>query len=650
MSSKTSKKRISSKPDCEDEPNKKRCHSTPGDRNRTPRPPKSSARKKGQKTLTQIQFVPSSRTNVEDVDIEYEQSPVERQMSKRRKKTRKSVQSDTLTQMDFLLPAVIDKENDEIIEDELVHDLSTPPRTKSKSRVVREAPLARAVHNRTAKRKAMEQLTFSNNEYPLLNSPPQQSNPAVPRQASTPVTPSRPGPQICRREIPSSQSPPDTPLSVRIRRSSREPSRSPLRERSLNVPTPIRATSKATNPPRQLEVADSLDGDNEGSPILAQSGVTSKPSRICYMPGHLRVGTESQMTDGKGTIEHTSSPTPSQHVDGGDPGISRATQIKSEAGEPNEDEGAGDLNEYSFLSGVEPPAAYAAMESRYDCGPQLSEEGHEERRLASNTAIPDLGTPTVNDQVANGNNPCRLGRASSELSISDFDDPSPHEASSTENVAAIPGSAPASTPERATETLPPPLYQLTSPPRGPGTESQLDNAWREMSPAPQLSPDMIPSSQPSSPDPHRYAPISPPALPTSPRRTNSFIVPPLPQQPAPIPPSQATTVDCSSPQASHPLPLHAGTKSPPQKLSSPVVRRWEDSPRRLSSPSLPTLSSSPVYTRKGGEVSCTGYGSGVWDGKRLTDSQLLPDSLMNASLIGPPGWGTQDSLEEEEEE
>lgn len=40
-----------------------------------------------------------------------------------------------------------------------------------------------------------------------------------------------------------------------------------------------------------------------------------------------------------------------------------------------------------------------------------------------------------------------------------------------------------------------------------------------------------------------------------------------------------------------------------------------------------------------------------WNGVRLTDSQLLPESLLNDSLIGEgAGWGFREEGEEEEGE
>ncbi|KAL8826606.1 MAG: hypothetical protein Q9191_003701, partial [Dirinaria sp. TL-2023a] len=471
MSSKTSKKRIANVTDGEDEPNKLRFHSTPRDRYRTPRLPRSSTIKKGQKTLTQIQFVPSSRTIIDDVDLEYEESPVERQSTRRRRKTRKPVQSDTLTQMDFLLPASPGKENDEIVEDELAHDPLMPLRTRSSSRAIREVPLARAIHKPTAKRRAMEQLNFSDDESALLNPPAQQNASAVPRQDSTPATPPRPGPRMWRREIPSSQSPPDTPLSARARRSSREPSRSPLRERSLNVRNPIRTTSKAAMPPRRQEVADSMDSENEGSSVSPQLEVTSTPSRICYMQENLRVRTQSQMTDDKGAAEHTSTSTLGQHVSGGDTGIPRATQIKSEVEELNEEARVEDLNEPN-LTGAEASPLDTTLGSRYNSSPQSSEEGSAKRPLTSNTTIEEFGMPTVRDQDMSGSSPHRLRRTSSELSIPDFNDASPDDLALGREAEDISDSATASTPARATETLPPPLYQFTSSPLRPETDSQ----------------------------------------------------------------------------------------------------------------------------------------------------------------------------------
>ena len=239
----------------------------------------------------------------------------------------------------------------------------------------------------------------------------------------------------------------------------------------------------------------------------------------------------------------------------------------------------------------------------------------------------------------------RTSRAASELSIPDFKSPAiSHNPSllSPSKISNVPTTPKHPEPYHLnTDVIPtsrPTHKRNLSPARfAPETESQFDNAWRPLSPPPQLSP--------FSSSPNHISPNDP----STPSSTSPFKHPLLPTQTAPIPPSQATTVDIT--QRTQPLPLARDfSSSTTKKVSNRTLR--SSSPSLPPPPPAPLLSSSPVLTRKSPYKDRWLVGSGgLWDGRRLTDSQLLPDSLMNDSFAGPPGWEVMgsDGMEYEDE-
>jgi hypothetical protein len=158
----------------------------------------------------------------------------------------------------------------------------------------------------------------------------------------------------------------------------------------------------------------------------------------------------------------------------------------------------------------------------------------------------------------------------------------------------------------------------TSPHDLPETESQFENAWRDYSP-PKF--DEIPALDP---------PTSEPSLPTYPfdvqhKKQLHQQQKQLKYIPAPVPPSQATTVDItqnpSSPQAPRApplLPLSSSSPPPPNNLHPHSIDDKDDDPHDDEQDTL-------------------ARDIGGWEAVRLTDSQLLPDSLVeDVTLTEPP--------------
>ena len=667
----------------EDEPSKKASRSTPRISNTTPKQSTSAAAGRKQNTLTQMRWIPSPHIDDENVDLEYDHGPMQPTRRSSRGKRSKLIQSETITQMDFLLsPALPEEELTELEEDGMANTPSAPPLRKKERKATREEPLVCAVQTRSAKRSATKQSeTVIENDRLLRQISVEETPIAV---AETPLRASH----TRRTEVPSSQSPPDSPLSTQRGRSGRAFSRSPLKERPLNVPSPRRPVGKGVLFPRKLVVADSTGSDHEDSQTPTQPPPTSTLSQYCYMPPAVRIRSDSQLTDSKGLIRSDEEEV-DQTRNSAD--LLTNSQIKPET----EEYDGGEAND---VSEAEQLPNYSRSQVIYATTVPSPERVHRETISAvadaiipTTTEVRDFGFSAVNDttnveDALNDKGPGSLHRASSELSIPDFEDnasqqPSHREPdlseSDVDNIPSTPEAPPASTPKAAATQSQVHIQQLHSPVLALETESQFENAWRTLSPPTCPSPEMIPSSQPSTSDRYLHRQASPPPIkpfinPSLPRQhrpllsqaTTTDDTQPLPSQPtglypirssspkllpkpssqeppSPSPsPSQATTTDSTQLQQRSPLPRHINRTTSPQQLSS--------SP---PPPSLPPLSSSsPMDTRNDKDANAWMAYAGGWDGQRRTDSQLLPHSLMNDSVPGPPGWGTQESLSLDEDE
>ena len=674
-------KRKSTEVILEDEPSKEVSRSTPRNWKTTPKQSTSVAARRKQSTLTQMRWIPSSHIDDKNIDLEYDHGSMQPIRRSSRGKRSKLIQSETITQMDFLFsPAFPEEEHTEPEEDEMAKFPSAPPLRKEGWKAVREEPLVRAVQTRSATRSAKKQSeTVVENDRTPRQTPGEEMPVAV---AETPLRPSH----TRRTEVPSSQSPLDSPLSTQSARSGREFSRSPLKDRPLNVPAPRRPLGKGILFPRKLAVADSTGSDYGDSQTPTQPPPTSILPQYCYMPPAVRIRSDSQLTDRKGLVRSD------EEVDqtGDTANLLANSQITTE----KEDHDGGEAKNVSeaeqLLINPKSQVTYATTISSPKRVFRETVSAAADAIIPTATEIRDFGSSTVNDttnieDALNDKGPGFLHLASSELSIPDFDDnasqqPSHREAdlseSDVDNIPSTPEVPPASTPKATATPSQVHIQQLHSPVLAPETESQFENAWRTLSPPTCHSPEMIPSSQPSIADcyPHRQV---------SPTPIRPSIDPPLPRQHRPLL-SQATTTDDPQPLPSQPTSLHPNRSSSPKPLTepsnqeppspsrspsqatttdstqpqqkSPLPRRINQttSPQQHSSspppPSLPPLSSSPIDTGIDKDADAwTRYARG-WNGERRTDSQLLPDSLMNDSVPGPPGWGTQESLSLDEDE
>ena len=679
-----SRKRKSADYIYEDEPEKRLRRSTPRNHSTTPKAFSSAAAaKRRQNTLTQMKWIRSSHEDDENVDLDYDFTPVPTRRRSTRSKKPKLAQSETITQMDFLSPTLPDEQHMDLNADQPTGGSSPPPRTKEEPKVKKEEPPARSLHIRRIEKSSIEQVeqaAESKNATPreTLRDSRDQDEAQVQQQAAVPATPQHQSLNILRGEVPSSQSPPDSPLSTQRTKSTREHSRTPLKERSLNIIASRRPVGKGVLFPRKLEVADSMGSDLEDSQTPTQPQPTSKPSLHCYMPPAVRIRTDSQISERETFPDFNKKHCPvlggrAKHLN---------THIIADPEDSQEVEDRDEGKRKEPICGLETQAAYAAIVS----SPNQRDEPWGERHAATPTTtdIRDFGSVAIKHKTPSiitldEQPPERCLRASSEPTTPDVEDvdapatPSRVSPQLNPEVESTPYQSQvlsAPSPPASTALIPAHHSQPQSQPLLPETESQFENAWRTISSPPELSPDIIPSSQPSL-DAHLNEPASPAPI-------TSFKIPPRPPRHLPSSPSQATTADVTQSQASTEL-LHIQTNpssslmlvaeesiqvpsSPSQATTTdetqlqpslpPLPCRRQMSPsQRLSSspapPSLPPLSSSPLCARKGQEADAwMGHARG-WNGMRRTDSQLLPDSLMNDSVAGPPGWGTQESLDEE---
>jgi len=673
--SSNSKKRQSAGSIYEDQPNKKQRRSALSNCVATPRTSISAATKRRQNTLTQIGWIPSSRVDEDDLDLGYERASTEPRRRSIRKGKPKLVQSETITQMDFLSPTVHNEPGGELEDDELADTTPAPSRKKKRQNPIKRDSLVRAVQTRRVKGVIASKAEAKAEEghLPPEASVSQRIRP-VEQPASSTTTPRHQNPHIRMGEVPSSQSPPDSPLSTQSRKSVRHPSRTPLRERSLNIRSRRGPVGKGVLFPRKLEIADSVDSDPDNSQTPTQARPTSVPSQHCYMPPSVRIRTDSQLTDVKGLAPVSQNHT----VDAESSVASTHKTMKSEVDDSTDDESDG-LEMTMFDTGAETQAAYAAIISSPDGLRRDQASLATEAATSMTTEVRDFASAVAIEQrvvedVVAQEQPEHSGRAASELSIPDFDETFSNKDSGTradhsdyesELISDTPKAASISHAKATTTQIPSNSSHPIPQPLVPETESQFEDAWRTISPPPPGSPEMIPSSQPSEQNPplNDLTSSSPPP--------SSFKIPPLRPRHEPSSPSQATTTDstqlhslpftqASLPNIPHFSPTRAPSSpsqatttdstQPPPAPPLPLQRRRTMSADFLSSPppppSLPPLSSSPLYARDAAEGDIwTGYAGG-WNGKRRTESQLLPDSLMNETLVGPPAWDTQESLDE----
>ena len=483
-----------------------------------------------------------------------------------------------------------------------------------------------------------------------LDEDPTQSSQLPSDSKPVSMPPPRTPKKIRKMEIPSSQSPTDSLLSMRSGTSARSNSRSPLKQRSTNFlmsrPLPPGTRNGVSLTPK-LEVEDTYDYENEDSSMSTRSRLSRQRSTEEYVaagasflqllnrPEHFQENTPEvedsdvlnrEISDTETTYAALSSASERHSIK---PEVAESSEDGEYMGEERDNMG----DEDNFKAGNDTQAALCAFrilssQTRNQTQLESTEpQEHNKLSLAVNenlTGIAGSRHDEVNTEIPQQHRgesilpSKRSGRPISSLLCQH--DSAPSSKSPTQPTISIPQGPPfpRTESEEVSDQLTNDLIRLTQTHPVLETESQFQSAWRDYSPPRDYNDDDEQNQE-------EQAEQDLPHIPSDPISAD------LPPQ---VRPSQATTVDVtqSSPhiarrQAS---PLRYCTQ--PRHILSQLHPSEET--HSSSSPSTATLSSSPV---KDVEL--------VWNGERLTDSQLLPDSLMNDSLPAPPPL-TQESLDE----
>ncbi|KAL8994373.1 MAG: hypothetical protein Q9169_005637 [Polycauliona sp. 2 TL-2023] len=539
-------------------------------------------------------------------------------------------QKQTITQMDPFRHQHHSDEDDPHSDAKISDPFPKPKKRKSMS-----TPVASTVQTRSAKKKAESDVQKALEGSPTRTQMPPSTvqkphSSPLPESLDMTMPPPKTPTTVRRKVIPSSQSPAETPISTCKRSSRKTLDLTPLQERSVNTPSKSWAASRRKDvswTPR-LEVADSTDIENDDSQPLFPIVDPKHPKPIKRAPASQPPATE----------EEPPSKTPSAPPLADDVEITPREQHpridKSKEAVTIKDNDAMDAASQMSVSAVideTPPSPTAAgslsglprasvfgLPKRPD--PEAIEHGN---FLYSDDDQHNDSFETVPTQLL-----LQQPTRRPELGLN-----------STETPQRIQDSFQSLTSDEPATNLVPEISQFSSPLRAPHgpmleTESQFENAWRDFTPLPEYDGDTAGSDYESPP---RISNHYEPSLSLSHQRTNNSSLIDLQSLPL-IPPSQATTADQTQVSIrhtqAHPTPAR---KSRRQIPSSPTQQR-----EALSS-------SSPFHTRKG-RAADTYMGYQGWNGIPMTESQLLPDSLLNDNLGLPliPDVGEEAGLHMEE--
>ena len=239
-----------------------------------------------QETLTQK--VPGLRRNRPDEDLEdLEEYDIASLDSPPKKKRRSSVkrqrEQQTITQMDSVKSfprsrsRITDSEEDDI---QAVDD----SRNRRKKRKVAPSSDCKPPTRNSAKKPAETLPRYERHDAPKASRPNSRYSE---RTSDTPIPPPKTPRTHIKKEIPSSQSPADSPLSIRSRGYNRGVPLSPLKERSVNIPT-ASPWSRGRSIP-WTEKMEALEGSNVRNDD-AQSSAWAPPQKVTRNNSKQEVG------------------------------------------------------------------------------------------------------------------------------------------------------------------------------------------------------------------------------------------------------------------------------------------------------------------------------------------------------------------------
>ncbi|MCJ1404802.1 hypothetical protein MMC11_008028 [Xylographa trunciseda] len=664
----------------------KQTYFTPQNRTILNRNPSLSAPTSWQQTLTQIDFVSRLPHEDEDLDLEYLQEEMPRAKKRQRTVAASTDQDEDATYEEQVplkrkrrktAPAAIEKDSNV----SHLQDQASPVRPKrtSASRAVLAPKVKTGPRKRIAK-KATKSVQGEAEETASHHEKPPTSPQARSRRSSEIMMPPPRTPKTVKTEIPSSQSPGNTPLSMHSRRSTRNDSRSPLKEKSNNrrMTKPLDAEGGiSVHWTPRLEVKDTFEGD-PSSPVKIKSiprvpklvirdtlDPSSEGSDLSTITQSSRTGTISQSKTGvqdpdfpildtisasvppdsiqsrSSSMQDTSTPTletilPDQSA--------RSEMLESDVNHREEQRG-----EDVFDIGLD---TQAALDNAQTLPPDTNLEPEqipnivEDFNNAMRAAAQDFSTAPSKPNSRNMAPHPTTAYHRPKYTATILTPRTPLSKRRENNYRC-----------QATTQVP-----RTPPPRLSDSEQASAQLTTELLRQIQQPTNPIPSKTPLSKPPPRHSstPIlieddsesdspaieqrSRPLEPTSSHPSSSANQPPtLHSQRYPVPFSQATTVDAtqSSPRASYTqVPSSPQAPSLPHHLQ-PAILGISPTARLSAMPTV--IPSSPSDS----VAELSSQSQPLWDGKPPTDSQLLPDSLMDMTVPRPP-WGlSQESLVEE---
>ncbi|KAL8931495.1 MAG: hypothetical protein Q9211_006920 [Gyalolechia sp. 1 TL-2023] len=587
-----------------------------------------------QQTLTQITptlaHVSSSHSSFDGTDeLEYDRLDLAMPPKKRPRKSgtpkpkSKPQQKQTITQMDPFKQQIYPPEDvGDRADDHVLVPATVPSRKKRKSTSI--TPTASTVQTRSSKRMSggssvdMEAKVPSDLHKQDTSDADPEAATLLPEsqdlQMPPPKTPRRPGKKV----VPSSQSPAETPISTHGRRKEKDQNVTPLGERSVNTPSKSRLFNrrKSVQWAPKLVVADSTNWEDEDSETLFPPIVRNRPSEQKLLSPQLRSPSNQPMPRTPSSVERfLNNLFRSPHLSPRRPN-SRTIQRKATIAD-SEDEGnslsSGSPEQTNNSPSRKPDRPRPSRNVSDKSGPPTPPNHQTQDTQRSRRSPQD-----VQRETSFGAIPTQLVHPQNENAPPAFEHTTTH-GQDTPNKHS-------SDTEEASAQLENELLQSSSPvparqPPVLETESQFDNAWRELTP-PQLDLE----------DEHAIEQPAEPTLPTIPPPTRNGQPTDLPTLP-PIPPSQATTTDITQ-------------ATPHRTRLNNDSRTLVSSPAQHPQPFL-SSSSSPFRPRKE-QAPTTFMGYQGWNGVRMTDSQLLPQSFLDDSLELPPMFGDEDlDLEEE---
>ncbi|KAL9047069.1 MAG: hypothetical protein Q9214_000261 [Letrouitia sp. 1 TL-2023] len=589
----------------------------------TPKTPSSTISNSRWKQQTLTQQVPDLQRTHSDEDLEgleeYDVAATDTPPNKNRRTSskRQHEQQQTITQMDPIKSLLYPQEG--LFDPVLDENEDTQPKRKK--------PKTKIVHSSTRQPRSSLKAAKAA-YYSIPQNISQKRRQDASKALETALMPPPKTPKSKRRtEIPSSQSPADSPICTPGFRSPRQAIVSPLKERSTNVaskPPPLRMQARSGVP--ILGIADSK---------CAGKGSYQKPAHTiprgttpCSPQEDFKntSNTIPLLKAGRGsTMIYSSEELPKSDYNSGaqEESLPYDTMpIKSEIQDSTnehyeEDDESGEFEVVELTQAI-PSGSASSLDHSIHVDPlelqlRTSDPKSFKKLLDQENHAAPMRIDLDHRHGFDSEKTLRLPQVpqSPVASISALsNDESTNAIHSDSELASAQLTSDLQRYNSAPRTLTPPVLE---------TESQFENAWRAL-------------TQPSDDYNHEQGHLQEHSLAGEENpHTPEQLLPTAKQGRYPVPSSQATTTDITQASARQRVS---------DLLSRPSTQLLTSSPRAFPNPPSP-------FQPQEADAADMYVGYGGWNGVRMTDSQLLPDSLMKASVPKPPPFSQESLLEDE---